>query len=339
VTPETAIADARSGALKPVYIVTGDERFFADEVLGALRHGAIGTSIAAFNEDKFTAGESDIKRVLGACRTLPMMAPRRFVHVRSIERWDGAEALDELASYAESANESTCLVVTGEKLDGRRRLAAIGKKRDFHVLCNLLDDRAIVKWITSRAQLRGHAIDADAAQLVCQLVGPTLGLVNDALERLALYVSHDKEGRGRPITEEAVVECIVRVRTADVWALVDAAGQRNLARAFSVLADVYDPRDRGLPLLGALAWSVRQFLRFVLALEAGQSAEAAGRSANVFPSSKVRDFAQRAKTLRARDAEQWLIVLAETDAALKSSRRPADAILEEALVRLCRQRT
>ncbi len=337
-TPEAAIEDAHRGALKPVYVVTGDERFVANEVLGALRHAAIGTAIAAFNEDKFTAGESDIKRVLGACRTLPMMAARRFVHVRSIDRWDGAEALDELAAYAESANESTCLVITGEKLDGRRKLAAIGKKRDFHVLCNTLDDRAVAKWIAARSQTLGHAVDPEAAELICQLVGPTLGFVNDAIERLALYVGEDN-GKGRPITEEAIVECIVRVRTADVWALVDAAGQRNLAGALALLADVYDPRDRGLPLLGALAWSVRQFLKFAIALESGQSADVAGRAANVFPSSKVRDFAQRAKMLRAREAEQWLVVLAETDAALKSSRRPADAILEDSLVRLCRQRT
>ncbi len=336
-TPESAIDSARSGSLKPVYIITGEERFLVDEVRAALRDAAIGTAIAAFNEDKFTAGESDIKRVLGACRTLPMMATRRFVHVRSIERWDGAEALDELAAYAESPNESTCLVITGEKVDGRRKLSTVGKKLDYTVMCNTLDDRAVVKWTTARAQKLGHAIDHEAAQLICQLVGPTLGFVNDAVDRLALYVGHD-QGRGLPITEEAIVECIVRLRTADVWALVDAAGQRNLSRALSLLADVYDPRDRGLPLLGALAWSVRQFLKFALALESGQSADAAGRTANVFPASKVRDFAQRAKILRARDAEQWLVVLAETDAALKSSRRQADAILEESLVRLCKQR-
>ncbi len=332
-TPEGALDNARTGSLKPVYIVTGDERFIVDEVRDTLRNAAIGAAIAAFNEDKFTAGESDIKRVLSACRTLPMMAARRFVHVRTIERWDGAEALDELAAYAEAPNESTCLVITGEKVDGRRKLATLGKKLDYNVVCNTLDDRAIVKWIVARSQKLGHAIDQEAAQLICQLVGPTLGFVNDAIDRLTLYV-----GPGQPITEEAIALCIVRLRTADVWALVDAAGQRNLSLALSLLADVYDPRDRGLPMLGALAWSVRQFLKFALALESGQSADAAGRTANIFPAGKVRDFTLRAKTLRARDAEQWLVVLAETDAALKSSRRPADSILEEALVRLCRQR-
>ena len=34
-----------------------------------------------------------------------------------------------------------------------------------------------------------------------------------------------------------------------------------------------------------------------------------------------------------------MLVLAETDLALKSSRRPADAILEDMLTRLCRAET
>ena len=40
--------------------------------------------------------------------------------------------------------------------------------------------------------------------------------------------------------------------------------------------------------------------------------------------------------LRDRTTLGWLLVLAETDVALKSSRRPADAVLESMLTRLCR---
>jgi len=77
--------------------------------------------------------------------------------------------------------------------------------------------------------------------------------VDDAIERLSLYA-----GPGAAIDEAAVGACVARVRTADTWALVDAVGARDLGRALRTLADAYDPRERGLPLLGALAWSVRQ---------------------------------------------------------------------------------
>jgi DNA polymerase-3 subunit delta len=110
-----------------------------------------------------------------------------------------------------------------------------------------------------------------------------------------------------------------------------------LGGALVLLADVYDSRDRGLPLLGALAWSIRQLARFQVAVEGGASADEAARLAGIFQPQRAREIAQKGRALRARELERWLLVLAETDVALKSSRRPADAILEDMLTRLCRR--
>ena len=48
-----------------------------------------------------------------------------------------------------------------------------------------------------------------------------------------------------------------------------------------------------------------------------------------------RSFASNAKAVSAREVERWLVVLGETDLALKGSRRPPEAILEDMLMRLC----
>jgi DNA polymerase-3 subunit delta len=129
--------------------------------------------------------------------------------------------------------------------------------------------------------------------------------------------------------------CVARVRTADTWALVDAVGARDLGRALRTLADAYDPRERGLPLLGALAWSIRQLARFQAALAAGERADEAARTAGVFQPHRIRELTVKARAVRPKEVERWMLVLAETDLALKSSRRAADAILEDMLTRLC----
>src|SRR5580704_19521731 len=89
-TPAEAIAQAKRGALAPVYLLAGEERFLRDQVVVEIRAAALGSGIAAFNEDKFQAGEVDVDKVIGAARTVPMMAPKRFVLVRGLERWDSA---------------------------------------------------------------------------------------------------------------------------------------------------------------------------------------------------------------------------------------------------------
>src|SRR5580698_5305288 len=89
-TPAEAIAQAKRGALAPVYVLAGEERFLRDQVVAEIRAAALGTGIPAFNEDKFQAGEVDVDKVIAAARTVPMMAPKRFVLVRGVERWDSA---------------------------------------------------------------------------------------------------------------------------------------------------------------------------------------------------------------------------------------------------------
>ena len=94
-TPAEAIAQAKKGKLLPAVRDRGRRALPARPGRwprsGRLRSAA---ASPAFNEDKFQAGEVDIDKVLSAARTVPMMAPKRFVLVRGVERWDSARESD-----------------------------------------------------------------------------------------------------------------------------------------------------------------------------------------------------------------------------------------------------
>lgn len=330
---DAALERARRGELLPVYLVTGAERWLQGTLVSAIRDAAMAGGLPQLNEDRFTAGEGSVDRVLAAARTVPMMAKRRFVLLRAAERWESGEGdespLDRLAEYAKSPADTTCMVILADALDKRRRLAALARKEGFLVECEPLPARELPGFVARQAKARGHAIDADAAALVAELAGPELGPVVDAVERLSLHA-----GPGRAITEDDVAACVARIRAADTWQLVDAVRRRDLGASLRILADVYDPRDRGLPVLGTLAWSVRQIARVRAALDGGASQDEAARRAGV-PPFRAREIAARARDVRAADTQRWLLVLAETDVALKGSKRPPDAILEDMLARLC----
>ncbi|MBS2018771.1 MAG: DNA polymerase III subunit delta [Deltaproteobacteria bacterium] len=347
-TPEQAIAGAEKGDLLPVYLVVGEERLLRDQAIAAITKAALAGGLPEFNHDKFTAGEADVEKVLGATRTVPMMAKKRVVFVRGLERWDRSAGddgaadegpigkslppLDRIAEYAKTPIDSTCLLLVAEKLDGRRKLVAAAKKAGFLVDCAQLDAQKLPGWIRARAKAKGHAIEGDVADLIAEIAGPDLSYLDDVLERLSLYV-----GLGNPITEDAVSVNVTRVRLADTWKLVDAASTKDLGRVLALFADVYDPRDRGLPLVGAIAWSLRQLLKLEAALKQGASIDEAARRAGIYPAFRAREHAQKLKAFRPRELERWLVVVQETDLALKSSRRSADAILEEMFTRLCRR--
>lgn len=336
-TPDEAIKRAEKGELLPVYLLTGEERLLRDQAVATILKNALAGGLSEFNLDKFTAGETPVDKILSATRTVPMMAKKRVVMVRGLERWDSESStddppLDKIAEYAKEPVDSTCLVLVAEKIDGRRKLMTLAKKAGFLVDCATVDSRQLPGWIKARAKAKGHSIDGDVAELIAEIAGPELSYLDDVLERLSLYVGPDS-----PITEDAVTVCVTRVRLADTWKLVDAASTKDLGKVLTLFADVYDPRDRGLPLIGAIAWSLRQLLKLQNALEGGAGMDEAARRAGIYPAFRAREHAQKLKAFRPRELERWLVIVQETDFALKSSRRSADAILEEMFTRMCRR--
>jgi DNA polymerase III subunit delta len=279
--------------------------------------------------------------VLSAVRTLPMMARRRFVLVRGLERWDakegseakpskGKEPFDKLIEYAKSPLDSTVLVLVGAALDKRRRIVNSARSEGWLVSCEALKREELPLWIERAVRARGNTIGRHVADLIAELTGPELAPVADAVERLCLYV-----GAGGDVTEDAVGECVVRLRPATVWELVGAVGRRDAGAALAALERVYDPADRGLRLVGVLAWSVRQLVKFEAAVREGASPPEAAARAGA-PPFKARELAQQVKLIPRAELERWLVRLAELDAALKGgSKRLPKSSLEFVILSMC----
>ncbi len=341
-TPEQAIEEAESGRLRPVYLVVGEELFFRQRVLGAMRHAVVGGGGASLNEDQFVAGEVDVRVVISAARTLPMFGVRRLVTVRGVERWDKGDAedkeakgvvhkpLDQLAEYALGAPDTTTLLLIADKLDNRRRLVATAKKEGFLVVCAGLPQHAVPGWIRQRAREHGHGLGPNAAELLAELCGADLSVLSDALERVELFV-----GKGAELSEAAVLQCVANMQPGSVWDLVGAVGRRDAGAALAALDRVFEP-GAGPRLVGLLCWSARQLIRFGSARRAGLSPDEAGARAGV-PPFKVRELNDQLRQLPLERAERWLEALAQLDFDLKGgSRLPQKALLEAALLGFCR---
>lgn len=336
-TPEEAIREAGAGKLRPVYLLVGEERYLADRAVSALRSAALAGKGAAFNDDRFTAGEAPIDTVVSAAQTLPMMGAHRVVTVLAVERWEAkggddsrASPLDALAEYAKAPSPSTVLLLVAAKLHGQRRIVTAAKKGGFFVGCEPLKRHELPSWVGRQAAERGHRLAPGVAEALSELCGPELAPIADAIERLSLFV-----GSGSEIGDDALAQVVTRVRQDTVWKLVDALATRQLDRALAALDDVHDARDGGLRLLGTIGWSVKQLVKYDAARRAGSASNDAAKTAGV-PPFKIQQVERAARELGTARLEGWLRALARCDRALKSSRRPSQAVLEAMLVELCR---
>jgi DNA polymerase III delta subunit len=91
-----------------------------------------------------------------------------------------------------------------------------------------------------------------------------------------------------------------------------------------------------LRLVGVLAWSARQLVKFESAVREGLAPPEAAARAGA-PPFKARELAQQAKLFSRAELEHWLVHLAELDGALKGgTKRDPKSALEFVILGMCR---
>lgn len=337
-TPDENVRLVEAGQVPAVLLVVGAEQYLQNKVVLAVRCAVLKDAVPGLNEDNFVATETPVDAVLTAVRTVPMLARRRLVCVRQIERWEsnakgGEDAFERVSQYAASPVSSCVLVLAGTKIDGRKRLATLAKKGNWYVPCDPISKGGILGFIADRARERGVTVAAGAGELIAEVVGTDLAALVDAIERLFLFV-----GPNGQIDEDAVGVCLARIKTSTVWELVGAIGHKDLGGALAALDAVYNPRDRGLPIVGTMAWSARQLLRFESSVRAGKSPQQAAQAAGA-PPFRANELADQCKRISRLELERWIEVIAGLDLALKGgSKLPPKAILEQSILSLCKTR-
>lgn len=327
---QSVLSRARKGEFAPVQLLVGEETFLIERAIKALRKASVGQGIAGLSEDLFHGTSTSAATVISAARTLAMMSPTRFVLVRGIDKMSATD-LDELAAYVEAPAPSTCLVLSAEKLDGRTKLSKSAKKTGVLVDVTPPKGAGLAAFAQAEARTRGHTLSPDATQYLLDAVGDDLAAIDDALERLSLYV-----GSGAPIDVAAIDACIERVRTETIWALVDSIGMRDEKRATHALSSLLADKEPPLRIVAMIARQVRMIARMreVLAsgLRGGDAASAAGA-----PAWKAAELTESARRYQLPELTRTFATLSALDRALKSSKVPDDVLMLEAVLVLCRR--
>jgi DNA polymerase-3 subunit delta len=118
-----------------------------------------------------------------------------------------------------------------------------------------------------------------------------------------------------------------------IWALVDGVGLRDSKTALKAAASLLADREPPLRILAMVARQLRIVARMRSALVAGMSPQEATREAGA-PPFKARELTTAAKRFKPDQLTRAFRVIAETDLALKGSKRPASTVLQSAILTL-----
>jgi DNA polymerase-3 subunit delta len=312
-------------------VLVGTERLLVERAVDAIRKAVDEMGAAGFNVEVFNGKGLEAARAISAARTLPMMADKRLVLIRHFDAMTPTEQ-NVLAAYLDDPAESGCLVMTADKLDGRSKLGKSAKKKGVLIDAKPLRGRELREFIRAEASAREHGIVPQAVETLLDAVGDDLSAIDDAMERLSLFV-----GAGQRIDADAVMQCVTRIRVESIWSLVDAIGLKDRRKGIAAAQSLLDDREPPLRLLSMVARQLRIVARMREALSEGLRPQEAAKRAGA-PPFKAADLTESARRFTATSLGDAFALIAETDRALKSSKRPPDVILQAAVLELCAER-
>lgn len=318
-----------AGQLAPVYAVVGDERFLRRLVRERLETLVLeGEPADELNRAVYAGEMAEWGTVRQDLETRPFTAPRRLVIVEEADRFVSLHR-PKLEAYLSRPSTVGVLVLEVSTWPSNTKLARL-LPSDVTIWCKTPRESEIAVWLVRRCQKLYHQkLEAPAARLLVDLIGPELGILDQELAKLAAYV-----GPGQPISSTAVDRLVARQRVQTVWRILDAAAAGQNVAALNHLRELLEAGEDPHALLGAIAWQVRKMVHVARLREQNVSwGDALSRVG--LPPFKREVIAQHLQRLGQR-VEHLFPWLQEVDLSLKSSDAlPGPLLLERLILRLC----
>jgi len=240
---------------QPVCAVFGDEPFLRRQAIVCLRAAVLGGGDGDFSLSTVEGRGATFRDVHEVLSTVAMFGGgQRLVVVEEADDFV-TRYRPQLEDYVGRPSRSGVLVLDLASLPSNTRLyksiAAAGLLIDGGTPA----PARLCKWLAGWAKQRHHVqLSQAAAEMLVELVGPELGLLDQELARLALLVGDDQK-----IAPELVSRSVGGWRAKTTWEMLDAALDGNVREAMLQVDRLLAAGEQPLGLLGQISTSLRRF--------------------------------------------------------------------------------
>ena len=313
---------------KPVYFFFGDEPFLLNQIPQRFKVAVLNENTFDFNYSLFYAADAEAQVMKDTVETLPVMSPHRLVILKNAQELKEAE-WTELQELFTNPVDSTVFVILADKIDKRKK----GMKFLLdQAVCSEFKkpyDNQVPQWINYLAQSFELKFSQDSIHRLHRLVGNNLSELNNQIEKIKNYVGD------RTIIEIDDVNSVVsNSREESVFDFTKAIGKKDRITALEQLVQLIDQGQNEIGIVALLARHMRILLTVRAGLDQGLGGSKLASVAQV-PSYFIEGYCDQARHWPVRKIEEALVILCDTDKALKSSPISSHIWLENMVLKSC----
>ncbi|HEX3150642.1 MAG TPA: DNA polymerase III subunit delta [Gemmataceae bacterium] len=319
---------------QPFYVLSGDEDFLKRRVLALLVPLVLGESDPEYGVTTFPGDKAEFSTVRNELDSVSFFSERRLVVVDQADPFV-TNFRPQLEAYVAAPSAVGVLVLDVKAFPATTKLAKAVPEAS-HIICKGPAEYKLPAWCVDWCQSRyGKKLTTPAAQLLVELVGPAMGVLDQELQKLADFVG------AKPAIDIPDVDGLTgRSRGANVFKILDAVGDAKPTTALKILSELFEEGEAPLAMLGALGSQLRKLARTARIYKQGTPIDEAMNRAGVASWPQAREQARKQlKHLGAERLDKLYDWLLETDAGLKGGSPLPDRLqLERLVVRLARSR-
>src|SRR5262245_31142690 len=171
-----------------IYVLTGEERFLKRQALERIGALVFGDRSDDFGRTVFEGDSSIWSTVHDELQTLPFLSPRRLVVVDDADDFV-SENRAALETYVKTPSQVGVLVLVVDSWVKTTRLAKAVDEQATIRCEPIKDSERLAKWCVAWASKRhDRKLSPSAAQLLVELIGPEMGVLDQEIAKLAAYV-------------------------------------------------------------------------------------------------------------------------------------------------------
>ncbi|MBT9331737.1 DNA polymerase III subunit delta [Paracidobacterium acidisoli] len=278
---ERFLNEVRGNALRPGYVLAGDEIFLYERCRRAVLEALVPQELRDFCLSDLDLAETNIFEALDRARTPSLMAPFQVLFVRNLKtlytRGAKKEEFAAIDAYFRSPNPQALVLFVADHIripSDPRRMDMEDKNRYERIRETLgewcgvvelarVDEADALRWITSEAKRQEVQFDADAARELTDALGADMMLIASEFEKLLLYT-----GAKRHVTLGDVETMVLAAKQRSLYELTDAISAKDKARALALLHGLLNASDGGEDsAIGHLYMLARTFRQMLVILE------------------------------------------------------------------------
>jgi DNA polymerase III subunit delta len=346
-------AAKNGGALRPGYILAGDETFLYERCRRAVIHAFVAPEMRDFCLSDLDLAETNIFEALDRAQTPSLMAPFQVLFVRNLKtlytRGAKKEEFAAIDAYFRSPNPQAMVLFVADHIrisSDPRRMDMQDKDRFDRIRetlgdwCGMVelarvDEADAIRWLTAEAEKQQVRFDPDAARELADALGADMMLIASEFEKLLLYAGEKKR-----ITLGDVETMVLAAKQRSLYELTDAISAKDKPRALMLLQGLLNASDGGEDsAIGHLYMLARTFRQMTVILEKNVRDSRAIWQALWqgfrMPPFAAEDLIRQARRYKSRhELTRALRLIARADLELRSSPPDKRLVLERLVLEL-----